>query len=302
MRARPVPFCFHNFLPEPATDPRTLVAAVPARRAACECRTASYSSALLISAPNTASASSTSPTFWLLKSTTSTVGMALSLRPPHHHVAAVGTGHRALPRQHIVLGIHVDHFQIAHRHLGVPHVSAHAHSRQDPGREARCANRSWRPVEHGSVRSLASTEMMPLDHAGESSPLADPLHVHHVLGLELIHQHLVAGLQIAVAAVELELADELRAFDPGLLEMPGGRLIDARRLDELEQPQLDRVVAIGGRRLALHHHARPRLEQSDRNHLPVRPENLRHPDLFAKNSWTHMQNPWESGVRSQKSE
>ena len=25
MRARPVPFCFHSFLPEPATSPRTLV-------------------------------------------------------------------------------------------------------------------------------------------------------------------------------------------------------------------------------------------------------------------------------------
>ena len=34
IRARPVPFCFHNFLPEPATSPRTFVLTVPARAAA----------------------------------------------------------------------------------------------------------------------------------------------------------------------------------------------------------------------------------------------------------------------------
>src|SRR5205085_12665430 len=31
MRARPVPFCFQSFLPEPRTSPRVLVALVPAR-------------------------------------------------------------------------------------------------------------------------------------------------------------------------------------------------------------------------------------------------------------------------------
>ena len=33
-RARPVPFCFQSFLPEPATSPRTLVLCVPERRPA----------------------------------------------------------------------------------------------------------------------------------------------------------------------------------------------------------------------------------------------------------------------------
>ena len=70
--------------------------------------------------------------------------------------------------------------------------------------------------------------------------------------------------------------------------MAGGRLVDARRLDELKQAELHRVVAVGGGRLALHHHARSRFQQRDRHYLPVRPEHLRHSDLFAKNSWTHV--------------
>src|SRR5260370_25180935 len=213
--------------------------------------------------------------------------MALSLRPPNHHVAPIWSRYRALHSQHVVLGIHVDDFEVAHRYLRVAHVTAHAHAGHDARRKARCANRAGSPVEHRSVRTLAAAEMMPLDHAGESAALADPDHVHHVFGLELVDQNFVPGLQIAIAAVELEFADELRAFHAGFLEMSGGRLIEARRFDELEQSQLDSVIAIGRRRLALHHHARPGLEQSNWNHLPIRPENLRHPDLFAKNSWTH---------------
>src|SRR5439155_26752707 len=130
-------------------------------------------------------------------------------------------------------------------------------------------------------RAFAATEMMPLHHAGEPATLADSDHVHLVLGLELIDQNLVAGLQIAVPAAGAKLAHELRALDSRFLQMPGGRLIDPRRLDELEQSELDRVVSVRRRRLALHYHAGPCLEQSDRNHLPVRPENLRHPDFFA---------------------
>ncbi len=34
MRARPVPFCFQSFLPEPDTSLRTFVLCVPARRPA----------------------------------------------------------------------------------------------------------------------------------------------------------------------------------------------------------------------------------------------------------------------------
>src|SRR6185369_14477957 len=148
-------------------------------------------------------------------------------------------------------------------------------------------DRAGGAMEHRSVRAFAAAEMMPLDDAGEPAALADADDVHLVPGLELVHQHLVAGLQIAGAAVEAKFANELRSLHPGLLQMPRRRLVDAGRLDEFEQAELHRVVAVGGGRLALHHHARSGLEQSDRNHLPVRPEYLRHADLSSKNSWTH---------------
>ena len=141
------------------------------------------------------------------------------------------------------------------------------------------------------MRALAAAEVMALDHAGEAAALADPDHVHLVLGLELIDQHLVARLQIARAWVaglaETKLPDELRARHSGLLQVPCRGLVNPRRLDELEQTELHRVIAVGGRRLPLDHHARPRFEQSDRHDLAIGPKNLSHPDLFSKNSWTH---------------
>src|SRR5690349_15748097 len=162
MRARPVPFCFHSFLPDPATSARTLVLCVPARWPAWNCRTASYSSASFTSAANTSSASSISPTFLLLQSTTSTVGMPLPLGPPDHYIPAVRPRNRAFHHQHVILGVHLDHFQVPHRHALVTHVPRHAHTRQHPGREARCADRTRRPVEHRSVRCRAAAKMVPL--------------------------------------------------------------------------------------------------------------------------------------------
>src|SRR5579872_6610600 len=66
------------------------------------------------------------------------------------------------------------------------------------------------------------------------------------------------------------------------------RFVDPLRLDELKQTQLYRVVSIGRGGLALHNGARTRFEQSDRDHLPVRPEHLRHADFSSQNSWSHI--------------
>jgi hypothetical protein len=73
-----------------------------------------------------------------------------------------------------------------------------------------------------------------------------------------------------------------------LLEMPGHRLIDALFLDELDQAQLHGLIAVFGRRLTLHDHARPRLQHRNRHHRAVGTENLSHPNLFSKYSWRHV--------------
>src|ERR1700733_13062479 len=99
----------------------------------------------------------------------STVGMALPLGPPDHDVAAVGTGHRALHHEYVILGVHFDDLEVAHSHLRRAHMAAHAHTRQHTRREAGCADRSGRPVEHGAVGGLAASEMMALHHACETA-------------------------------------------------------------------------------------------------------------------------------------
>ena len=57
-RARPVPFCFHGFLPPPETSLRPLVSCVPARCPAISRTTAWWTSAAFTGAPNTAASSS----------------------------------------------------------------------------------------------------------------------------------------------------------------------------------------------------------------------------------------------------
>src|SRR6202035_862884 len=128
MRARPVPFCRHSFLPEPDTSWRVLVFAFPPRRTACECRTASYSRSLLSGAPKTTSDNSSEPTTALFKSTTSTLGMLLPLGPSHQHIAAIGTRDRSLDHQHVVFSHHFHYFQIPDGHLLVARMAGHAGS------------------------------------------------------------------------------------------------------------------------------------------------------------------------------
>src|SRR5262249_8870893 len=80
-------------------------------------------------------------------------------------------------------------------------------------------------------------------------------------------------------------------------QVPRLRLIDAAFLDVFHQSELHRVITVRGGRLALRHHARTRLEQRHRHGLAVRPEHLRHSDLFAKDSWTHLLNPFLTRIR-----
>src|SRR5271165_3400074 len=74
-RARPVPFCRQSLRPAPLTSLLSLVLAVPLRSPLRYHREASCSRCRLISAPKTASASSTWPTLSPFKLTTSTTGI-----------------------------------------------------------------------------------------------------------------------------------------------------------------------------------------------------------------------------------
>src|SRR5690242_16191857 len=130
---------------------------------------------------------------------------------------------------------------------------------------------------------------MALDDTGEALPFADTDDIDFVFGLELIHEDLVAGFHIIRPRSQRELAHELRAaLDASLFQPAGGRLVDPVRLDVLKQPELHRIVTVRGGRLALHHHARAGFQQRYRHHLSVGTEQLRHSNLLAKDSWTHV--------------
>ena len=64
------------------------------------------------------------------------------------------------------------------------------------------------PIEPGArwniepCDSRTAAKLMPLHQAGKTAALADADHVHFVVGLELVHQHAVAGLEVARAAVQ----------------------------------------------------------------------------------------------------
>src|SRR5438105_4525860 len=85
-RARPVPFCFHGFLPPPETSLRPRVSCVPTRRSAISRTTAWWSSGVLISAPKTSDRSSSVPACFPLASRTCTVGIISC--PPSSAAAA----------------------------------------------------------------------------------------------------------------------------------------------------------------------------------------------------------------------
>src|SRR5713101_337019 len=76
-RARPVPFCRQSLRPAPLTSLLSLVLCVPARKPRRYHREASCSKCGFTLAPNTASASSTCPTFSPSRLTTSTTGIVL---------------------------------------------------------------------------------------------------------------------------------------------------------------------------------------------------------------------------------
>lgn len=105
---------------------------------------------------------------------------------------------------------------------------------------------------HRPVRSFAAAKVMALYETCKSATLAYADHVHFVVGLEFINQDPITGSEILISGPELELTQKPRsAIEPGFLEMTRIRLVDPLRLNELNNSDLNGVVAIGRGRLAL---------------------------------------------------
>src|SRR5256885_5217329 len=160
-RARPVPFWRQGFLVVPWMSLTPLVLWVPARRlASCQLTTRARMSRRT-GAPNTASASSISPTLLLSRFLTETfISLASSLgglgrgfrgtgfrlalerrrerqlrilgkllalgRVADQDEAALVTGDRTLDQNEAALGVGRDHFEILRGHADIAHVTGHA--------------------------------------------------------------------------------------------------------------------------------------------------------------------------------
>src|SRR5262249_40279993 len=168
-RARPVPFCRHSLRPAPLTSLLSLVLCVPRRSPARYQREASCSRFWLTSAPNTASANSTEPTFLPLRLTTSTTGIissfALELlglpvaplpcsRRSHladKNVLPARPGHRSTHQQQVFVGVHLYDFQVLGGHLLIAHVARKMLVLPHPRRKRTAADAAWRAVKHRAV-------------------------------------------------------------------------------------------------------------------------------------------------------
>src|SRR4029077_16020254 len=122
-RALPVPFCFQSLRPAPETSLFSFTLCVPLRSPFRYQREASCSRCGFTFAPNTAPASSTSPTFFPSRLTTSTTGI-ISFPYPYFLLLLLGlasfldenilarrTRHRSPHQQQVFVGIHFNHFQ-----------------------------------------------------------------------------------------------------------------------------------------------------------------------------------------------
>ena len=118
-------------------------------------------------------------------------------------------------------------------------------------------------------------------------PLLVRNHVHKLLAVENVDQHLVANLG-AVLAVAVDhdrhLAQEAHRRQVVLGEVSLHRLGQPRLLHELHQPDLGGIVAVLGDRLALGHDAGASLQHRDRVNITLVIEELRHADFLAENS------------------
>src|SRR5512133_688249 len=290
-RARPVPFCFQSFLPEPLTSHLSLVLAVPERRLARKWRTASQIRCSFTSSSlKTSGSSSTVPTCLLSRLTTGCWNAAILGLLLDDDVPTLGAGDGALDEQQVVLGVHLGDLQVAHGHLGVAHVAGHAHAGEDAAGVARLADGAGSAVEHGAVGRTAARKVVPLDDAGEALALADAGDVHLGLRLEGAGQDAVAGLG-GVGGVHLDLAEHADRGDTQLLAVALLGLGGALAAVGVHEADLAGLVAMLGGGLALHDHAGAGLDDRHGDDLALLIEDLGPPQLLADDSFGHVFSP-----------
>src|ERR1700735_3528172 len=99
-------------------------------------------------------------------------------------------------------------------------------------------------MEHRTVRSVATAEVPALHSALKTFALAHSGNVHKLANFEMIHQDSVARLGFILGVVDPKFANVSQRRHACFFEMSCQCFIDALRLDEFDEAQLRRVVAI----------------------------------------------------------
>src|SRR5438034_4106095 len=299
-RARPVPFCFHGFLPPPETSLRPLVSWVPARRAASSFTTAWWSNGMRTGPAKTSADSSSCCSAFPFASSTGTVGMLLGLfsflllrlgllHAFAHQQERPGVARdRAAQENEILFGDDAHHRQVEHGAAVAAHATRQLVTRPDARGIGRGPDGTRRAVEHRAVALVTAGPAMALHAALEALALGHTHHVHELSGREQLHRQRLARLigRHRLALLQAHLAQHLHGrCDSGLLVVSRHRLGDVllRRLEA----DLEGVVAVARFRAHRHHRARPGLDHGDRDHASVVAEDLGHAPLPADQPFLH---------------
>src|SRR4030095_1056050 len=97
-------------------------------------------------------------------------------------VRTVCSWHCTFHHQEMVLGIDLDNAEIPRRDPFLSHVPSRAHPLQNTRGECRRADRTRRPMEHGTVGRRPTSEMMSLYQPGETLSLADSRNINLIAG------------------------------------------------------------------------------------------------------------------------
>src|SRR5216684_2845799 len=137
---------------------------------------------------------------------------------------------------------------------------------------------------HRTVRRVAAAIVPALDAPLKALALAYAAYIHELAGFEILNQHAVAHLGLVLRFLDADFLQHFHRRNIGLFEMPRHSLVYALRLDEFHETQLCSLITVILFRPALHHHARPCLQNRAPRQCAVLQEDLRHAQLDSDNS------------------
>src|SRR3712207_4078938 len=191
-------------------------------------------------------------------------------------------GHAAAHPELVLLGVHRDYPQVAHRGGLITHLTRHALALEDAGRVRRRPHGAGLPDVVRTVRDRPAAEAVALDGPLETPTLAGGAHVDLLADLERVDADGLADL--ARDAAQLPEMPARRCLQLG--EGAGVRLAHPVRPDGPEA-DLDGVVAVLFGGADRRYQVRLDLDDGDAHERPVVLEGLGHVLLASENCRCH---------------